>query len=820
MRTKLVFLFIMSVLLVQSGYGWMLYSAADPPDSGITGHSFVDILYHENTVWLASGRGLSKTDDYGETWVTYSAASGLTSDEPSAMYGRPGQFWMAGSHTEMFDLVNFPFGDGFSITFDNGLTWETSIPDDSVGASFAKLIYDMTGTDSSTYAAAFHGGLIVSHDFGLTWEHMFFSPIDSSDWHADEWVDLTTGRYYSCAADTFHTDTTILWAGTAGGIQKFYYLPKRVKLGGNTFHDIVGEDSLVYLATEGGVTRTDSNYSVWFTADTINGLGANTVGKLALFDDRLWASVIDTINNEGLGLFVSDDMAETWTKVTTTLFEGSGAGVFDYKILDDTILLVAAGDSGAVLTFDGGVSWQRFYVDSTDTDQASANNQVYSLDATMDSLFLGTKGGLNVVAYLPPFEFGYDTLITFPEHDSSGSFVSLVRRYATDSTFFTWLGLEPQTPLGTHAAYLLDTIGPQVMIYGPSMDVPVPIYDFAYNDTVTIIATGSGIFWSENNRNLPVNTFSIADALTGRTLNKYSFISTEIINNRIYGGSDSGLAYRITNDNWNIQWANTDKNKHDLAVLRTFENSGLPGDWVVAMDAQQIGSDTVIWAACRRVAVDDQINAVAFSTDFGNNWNTVLPNMQVWNFAFDQNGTAYAAASEGLYSAPSPWTDWTRNEIIDPLTKDTMVEHTEVYAVEVIEEFGTTSLWVGTSLGLAKQEIDPGGEWGITRIFKKTDAADDVFASPVPFSPVNPSGRLTIHYRVETAADITVEIYDFAMNLVAVPAENRPRAGGNDYFESWDGYNQSGDMVATGMYFFKVTYSTGDEFWGRLAIVP
>ena len=77
MKLRLLFLILSLALLVQPSFGWMMFSAADPPDSGILSNSFVDILYQDYVVWLAGGAGLSKTEDFGGSWVTFGTASGL-----------------------------------------------------------------------------------------------------------------------------------------------------------------------------------------------------------------------------------------------------------------------------------------------------------------------------------------------------------------------------------------------------------------------------------------------------------------------------------------------------------------------------------------------------------------------------------------------------------------------------------------------------------------------------------------------------------------------------------------------------------------------
>ncbi len=802
-------------------FGWMFYDA-QAPDSSLLGNSFVDILYYDGTAWLASSKGLSATTDMGLTWVTYTSEV-LNSDNPSAIFARPGQIWVAGSHFESFEGVNYPFGDGFNMSTDNGLTWQTMEPPEA--SNFGKLVYDITGNDISTFAACFHGGLIVSHDEGQSWRHIFYTPVDSLDWANDTWADSASGRFYSCQIDTFHADTTILLAGSARGLMKFLYLPKRVKLGGNQIYDILGVDSTVYLAHEGGVTRTvDSTINPKFTADTTNGLGSNLVRKLTYFGDRIWAGVFDSNDSSGLGLYYSLDSAETWNRLPVDYFDGLHSGVYDFKIYHDSTFYIAAGDSGAFRSIDSGQTWLRFFVDSSDMDFLSPRNQIYSLDLTSDSIYLGTRAGLvrapytNEPFYIDP---NLDTVITFPENDQSGSFASLVRHYdgnfvAQDSSIihysFTWVGVEPQTVDGTPGGILMNSPGHD------SVAIFARVNDITLIDPITsVIATEFGLTLSTNGLSpIPSVNLSVADPTTGLTLNSFQFLTVDQVGERLYTGSSYGFGYMISNNNWRVFRANTDPLRRDLAVARTYSNSGLPGDWVVAIDLQSGSQDTILWTACRRVPdTTGQINGVGLSYDFGASWTTVLPNIRVWNFAFDGDAV-YAAGSEGLYYAEPPYADWTRLSIVDPVTQDTMISGTEIYSAAVVEG----EIWVGAELGLARLDRGAGDVWTINRNFKETESEDEVFAAPVPFSPVNFNGRLSIHYHVATSTDVTVEIYDFAMNLVKRITENRPRSGGADYFESWDGYNEEGDMAATGIYYIRIKFSSGEERWGRLAIVP
>lgn len=830
---------ILILLTSNPAMGRMLYSL-DEADSGLTSNSYIEIIYHDDILWMAGGRGLSYSPDGGLSWYTYDAETGLSSNEPSAIFGRPGQLWVAMSHTEPYQGVNFPFGDGFNLTYDNGDNWESQTPIEASG--FGKICYDLAGNEQSTYASCFHGGLIVSHDAGQNWSHMFFSPVDSADWAADNWADLVSGRYYACYVDTSHADTMIVYGGTGKGIQKFLYIPQRVKQGGNNITAIAGNDDFIYVAHENGVSQSDTALNIFHTSSPDNGLPSHWLRELFVFGNKVWVAPFDPLDTSGLGLYYVDNAdqlwsvfdssitgpGDFWSKHLATYFEGDGSGIYDFKNYNDSILYVAAGDSGVFRTLDFGSTWERFYVDSADMNSASLHNQVLSIDVTADTVFLGTRAGLVKASYVPPFTFDFDTLITFEENDSTGSVVSIVRHNNESDTSgefsYKWIAVEPIDPASDSGNYAAIQIHDQTdndrhILYS-NRSTPTIINDIAVSDSFTTFATSTGLSGNYNiNVGPTISSFSFItnDVTTGQTLVSYRFQTAEWIGDRLFAGSTGGFAYWINNTSWRVFRTNTDPLIHDLAVVRNRANSGLPGDWVVALDQQIFGSDTILWAACRGIAdTVQQYNSVAYSTDFGDSWTRVLTNEMVWNFAFDQNGGAYAAASSGLFYAPDSRDEWQKAPIIDPFAKDTIWNETEVYSLEVVD----STLWVGTSFGIANRPIDNVENWDIIRVFKLTDAADDVFAAPVPFSPLNPNGRLTIHYRVEQSANITVEIYDFAMNLVAVPTEDRFRDAGEDYFETWDGYNMSGEVVATGMYFFKVSYSTGDEYWGRLAIIP
>jgi flagellar hook assembly protein FlgD len=94
----------------------------------------------------------------------------------------------------------------------------------------------------------------------------------------------------------------------------------------------------------------------------------------------------------------------------------------------------------------------------------------------------------------------------------------------------------------------------------------------------------------------------------------------------------------------------------------------------------------------------------------------------------------------------------------------------------------------------------------------------------VPYSHVQ-NEVVEFRFVLESDADVTIEIYDYAMNLVKRVVDNESFAAG--FYptagfgrRTWDGLNGEGIKVAVGVYYFKVELSTGDIRWGKLAVIP
>jgi hypothetical protein len=165
----------------------------------------------------------------------------------------------------------------------------------------------------------------------------------------------------------------------------------------------------------------------------------------------------------------------------------------------------------------------------------------------------------------------------------------------------------------------------------------------------------------------------------------------------------------------------------------------------------------------------------------------------------------------------------------DPAVDYSIPSDAMVTAVRVIGD----TLWVGTEEGAAKialADLQGGPLWGIYRVY---DPSKELYVYPNPFSYVY-DNDINFHYPIFNDAYVTISIYDFAMDLVHTPIDNRFTIAGEDSSatDSWNGrrghYNSgtdqinfdADDVLAVGMYYYKISMSTGEVYWGRLAIEP
>jgi len=862
-----LFLCIAIAILLPALSSAELASFFDEPDTVFASNTVIDIIEHNGGIWFATGEGVNFSLDSGRTWLLYDSTNGLVSDNISAIYSLNGRIWVATSH----GFGNEALSDGLTYSDDNGQNWfQVDFSPDGLDIPYVwggnRTIFDITGHQDDDYDidhgvdwlffTAFAGGFLASQDNGLSWRRIFPTFYDSVNFvntYADPRLDTLweRNRYFSCAADTSHHDSLYIWAGTAGGVFQYVYASPRVKplskrVNAIAFCDECSDSSFVFLGGDSCMIRGMTHGAPFISRFVSDGLPGPYISAVIDFRGKLFVGTMDSEDGLSTGLAVSEDRGETYTDVWSFPdIEGANRKISEFAVIRER-LYMAAEEAGLFVSVDTGQTWSHIYVDS-DTASDNRRNVVHALDALADTLRIGTDSGL-VTLYMDSVgQIDSSRFYVFLEGATSSAKVIRVRtQLFFDPTgenydsLAIWTVNRPLTSSGKPAVFMSywdhDTLFSPGMLVGENTNDINFIGDTAVivaEDTVTY-TQGEGIWWPyeirDGNDNLNRDTVRVM-AVKGDT---------------IFFGTDNGFA--ISNDRgetYNIFRINTDSLSADFVVNFTRLNTsfppvyyGLTGDFIPALGVQHIEDEWArIWVSCRPahggsagisvglvVAYDDSGKVVDRDSPdairFERSWASVYPDGFAWNFAF--NGDSVFAATDGglLFNYQDTGLTWDTIDLVDTLGVPLILPGTPVYAVEVID----SSLWVGTGDRTLRLNLD---SLKVDLSFCVVDSAtppDQVYAFPVPFSHSQDLG-VDFHFTVEREAEVTLEIYDFAMNLVkrvidnqSFPAGIYPAAGAQR--RTWDGRNGRGDQVAVGMYYFKVEYSTGEVRWGKIAVIP
>ncbi|MCP4705770.1 MAG: hypothetical protein GY865_14320, partial [candidate division Zixibacteria bacterium] len=248
------------------------------------------------------------------------------------------------------------------------------------------------------------------------------------------------------------------------------------------------------------------------------------------------------------------------------------------------------------------------------------------------------------------------------------------------------------------------------------------------------------------------------------------------------------------------------------------------GDFTTALAIQP--SNNKLWASTRPGPEYKGVNGISTISPDGNTAEKKYEGSRIWNFAFNDQ-EIYAASDAGLLYSSNDGTTWDTLDIQGTIVSSQNPEPFNmdllpVYGVLVADEY----LWIGTDEGAGRIDLNDVGTptWEFYR-----DTVSGFFAYPVPFSPYgieaggadDDSRLLKFNYMLNEPANVTVEIFDFAMNLVKTVTNSKFRtAGSYSVSDMWNGRNEWNKIVAVGIYYYKISLSTGEVHWGKLAIMP
>lgn len=363
-----IFLLITAIILITGNsfpqfspssfdLSWNHSAARKELSSTPSNNSITDLLIVGDTVWAATGQGLSMTIDGGNNWTNFTNDQTFGTESISAIGYYKGTLWVATAHDENTSQGSVQTGSGLRYTTDNGHTWNTipqPVDKDSdsmvvyginhlgalpVTVPEQNIIFDMTFTQGTIWIATFAGGVRKA-------------PIDS----------LVANPNYKWQRVILPPDN--LDSIKPSDTLNFYYSPVAGKISNVNNLNLEGfsilaiNDSTIYAGTAGGLNLTtdaNSQYPSWrkFThTNQTNPISGNFIVALGYnnFDNSIWAASWRAEGtNEFYGVSYSVDGGANWQ---TSL---SGEKVHNFGFNNNQV--IAPSDDGAFRTSDNGTNW-------------------------------------------------------------------------------------------------------------------------------------------------------------------------------------------------------------------------------------------------------------------------------------------------------------------------------------------------------------------------------------------------------------------------------------------------------------------------------
>ncbi len=838
----------------------------DNPDTVIASNTVIEIIEHNGGIWMATGEGVNFTFDSGRTWLLYDSSNGLITNDISALYAIKGRLWVATGHSENIGGQSVGFSDALMYTDNNGQTWGIAdfegIPD-VIGGD--KQIFDITGhydpsqNEDWLFFAAFAGSFLASRDGGVSWRRIYSSAADSFRYVNESQPPVQT-RYFSCVTDTSHGDSLFVWTGTAGGIFQYVFAPPDQRPSSKLITDIMfcnecgpGDSSRVYFGGANGVTRGTASGGPFISRFLEDGLPGLYISRIFPFAGRVFVGTKTDVDGLSTGLAVSTDGGDSYTALSGfTDVIGPDRTVFDMAVRRDRMYL-AGERAGLFVSLDTGASWTHIWVDSSDTSAANARNTVLALDVFVDTLRVGTDSGLVTLYMDSTGAIDSSRYDVFPETPGFGSarVIGVHTQVFYDSTGPTydslaiWTINRPLTASGSpvvlrsREAPLQD--GEQDTLW-QALQPEVLTNDIVFiGDTVWAVGE-AGLRFSDDGSN-PSKVFTIRDTTSLDEFDSEEITVMSVSGDTVIVGTNQGFA--ISHDcgqRYKIFRVNTDTLAADIVINHTRNSTSgqISGDFIPALGVQYLEDELArIWVSARPaltggsqaistgiyLPVDSGGNVLESESDSGFarydiQWGLGYDTGFAWNFGFNGD-TVFAASDNGLlFNFGDTGRTWDTVALVDADNNVLVEPDVSIFAVEVVGN----SLWVGTEQATVRVGLDDFVADSTFFFVDRESASDLVYGFPVPFSH-SAGGGVDFHFVLDEQQQVTLEVYDAAMNLVARVIENRSFGPGtyhgrNTGVPTWDGRNGAGDRVAVGPYYFKVELSSGDVRWGKLAVIP
>lgn len=266
-------------------------------------------------------------------------------------------------------------------------------------------------------------------------------------------------------------------------------------------------------------------------------------------------------------------------------------------------------------------------------------------------------------------------------------------------------------------------------------------------------------------------------------------------------------------------------------VKFTYANQAKPITGNQAFVLKKNEYDNSIWAATFKTVNQTEYWGVSVSKNGGQSWENYLSGEKVRDFGFKYFGNpgtytgadVFAASENGLFRTSNNGVTWiAAPPIIDDATK-LLLNTTKFLSVEVEKKNdGSSNIWIGSSgSGLIRLNEISGfwnGEWKVFLASEKLVSTSETYAFPNPFSP--DAEKVRIKYSTTTdAANVTIRIFDFGMNLIRTVIQNSPRGANSEQLDLWDGRDERGKIVPNGVYFYRIDLGSGTPLFGKIMVM-
>lgn len=283
----------------------------------------------------------------------------------------------------------------------------------------------------------------------------------------------------------------------------------------------------------------------------------------------------------------------------------------------------------------------------------------------------------------------------------------------------------------------------------------------------------------------------------------FSIIATD--DSTLYVGTANGIN-KTTNSNDEFPtWVKFNHQNQDEPIS---------GNFITALGYNP--TVNTLWASSWKAEDQDEYYGVSYSSNGGESWKTTLHDERPHNFGFKGNQTITVTGNGAFRTNDNGYTWITPGVIYDPILKLSL--NTSVFYSASAQG---QDVWLGSNDGLVRLR-ETGfwqGAWKLFIASSPLSAEDDTYCYPNPFSPR--LGQLKIKYSTGNRdANVTIRVYNFAMNYVATVIQNAPRNKSlEDAPDFWDGRDAQGNYVPNGVYIYRVEADGQEPAFGKIIVL-